>query len=357
MISNHDGRLLIVFFEGTANALDPVTTQIGLFANACQAKYVNPNSAKYIPVRGPLKMAFDGCGVTHGLTGTLFAAGLDGQCDSVVEVVHQMQNQQQRQRQLQQPTSSNYATVRIIALGLSRGAVACQKLALKLSGIEHISVSLLLFDPVPGNAVLTGFPFTAAWSQNLQECTSLEQVLAIYPYQPLPAVAMHAPCLIQYPPHCRVEEDVSLGCHQGALYMPTLFPKDQYDLASNLNFRRIRDWLGRQGVELHFPQDVYQPTVQECIKWYRLALLTTRSKPSEPRITHDNTGRNRTIVRKHASENATWMNRHHEQLAAALGKDNTASLDTPVASSPVITPKYQLDFQEGIVACSCVPII
>jgi hypothetical protein len=350
MSAHNNSRLLIVFFEGTANTLDPVTTQIGIFATACQAHYVHPSPAYAVPARGPLKMAFDGCGVTHGLTGTLFAAGLDGQCDSVVEVVQQMRKQQQQQ---QQSTSTNNQRVLVIAVGLSRGAVACQKLALKLSGTEQISVSLLLFDPVPGNAVSTGFPFTAVWSQNLQHCTNLDQVLAIYPYQPLPDVAMHAPCLVQYPPHCLVEEDVSLGCHQGALYMTTPFPKDQYDMASNLSFQRICGWLEQQGVKLHFFQTVYQPTVQECVEWCRQALHVTRNKPVT-RITHDNTGRKRIIVRKRTSENATWLNRHHEQLEAALlGKSNNDH--TPVSSSP-LTPKYQLDFQEGAVSCSWMPI-
>jgi hypothetical protein len=353
--ANNNSRLLIVFFEGTANTLDPVTTQIGLFATACQAQYVHPSPATDIPAKGPLKMAFDGCGVTHGLTGTLFAAGLDRQCDSVVKVVQQMRKQATS-------TNNDNERIRVIAVGLSRGAVACQKLALKLSSTEQqISVSLLLFDPVPGNAVATGFPFTAAWSQHLQDCTNLEQVLAIYPYEPLPDVAMHAPCLVQYPPHCRVEEDVTLGCHQGSLYMTTPFPKDQYDMASNLSFQRICVWLEQQGVELQFSRNVYQPTVTECVEWCRRALLATRKERNKPstRITHDKTGRNRVIIRKRASENATWLNRHHEQLEAALGNDNNnTSFDTQessLASSRLTTtcPKYQLDFQDGAVAVLC----
>jgi hypothetical protein len=367
MIANkNNSRLLIVFFEGTANTLDPVTTQIGLFATACQAQYAHQSQAKDIPATGSLKMAFDGCGVTHGLAGTLFAAGLDGQCDSVVKVVQQMRKQQQQQQQ--SASTNNEKQVRVIAVGLSRGAVACQKLALKLSSSEQISISLLLFDPVPGNAVSTGFPYTATKSLNLSNCTNLEQVLALYPYQPLPDVAMHAPCLLQYPPHCRVEEDVSLGCHQGALYMTTPFPKDQYDIASNLSFQRICDWLHQEGVELKFSQDVYQPTVQDCVEWCRRALRVTRKErnhthtpSSTTRITHDKTGRNRIIIRKYTSENATWLNRHHEQLEAALGNNDdndNSSFDSPGSASP-LTPKYQLDFQDGAFSCtsSWIPIV
>ena len=103
-------------------------------------------------------MAFDGCGVTHGLTGTLFAAGLDGQCNSVVEMVQQMRKQQQQQ---QSTSTNNNASVRLIAVGLSRGAVACRKLALKLSGMEQVFVALLLFDsttPVQIRLAITGRP-------------------------------------------------------------------------------------------------------------------------------------------------------------------------------------------------------
>ena len=61
-----------VFFEGTANTLDPITTQIGEFAAATCALDIT-DAGPPETSRGPFKMAFDGCGVTHGTRGTLFA--------------------------------------------------------------------------------------------------------------------------------------------------------------------------------------------------------------------------------------------------------------------------------------------
>ena len=110
-VADRDSRpVLTVFFEGTANTLQPITTQIGIFAKYCQAHDVS-NGAVHVPMNLPdesseyqhksgrtnaYKMAFDGCGVTNGTMGTLFAAGLDAQCDAVIRAVDAI-----LQRQLQ----------------------------------------------------------------------------------------------------------------------------------------------------------------------------------------------------------------------------------------------------------------
>lgn len=78
----------------------------------------------------------------------------------------------------------------------------------------------MLFDPVPGNQIVTTKLFdpmnftTANSAIDVTSCTGvLRQVLAIYPYEPLPAITFHAPLLPVYPDrHCQVEEIVTLGC-------------------------------------------------------------------------------------------------------------------------------------------------
>ena len=81
---------------------------------------------------------------------------------------------------------------------------------------------------VPGNLVVTTRCYgsclpilTSTRSMDLRGAVHLRRVLALYPYQPLPDIAFHAPILCRYPTHegLEVEEDVCMGCHQGSLYM------------------------------------------------------------------------------------------------------------------------------------------
>ena len=115
-------------------------------------------------------------------------------------------------------------------------------------------MSLLLFDPVPGDLLtvaqldLLGLTNTFA-SKDLSNCLCLSRVLALYPYEPLPAILCHAPVLCRYPSHCMVEEEVTLGCHQGAL-MTFGLQGPHVDLPSSLCFLRIRRWLIECGTPL-----------------------------------------------------------------------------------------------------------
>jgi hypothetical protein len=228
-------RKLIVFWEGTANTLNPLTTQIGLFSEACRARAVEgPHDVDDYDT-GPLKISFDGCGVTHGNWGVLLARGLDEQVQTVVNTVREL---------------IRWTTVHVVAVGLSRGGIACMKLARALSQFSNaqVTVSTLLFDPVPGNAVSTGFPWTATSAFDLSQCQNLIRVLALYPYEPLPDIAMHAPTLGRYNRETTlVQEDVTMGCHQGALLLPTVAPRGQFP---ELSLRRILDYLAFEGVEL-----------------------------------------------------------------------------------------------------------
>lgn len=85
---------------------------------------------------------------------------------------------------------------------------------------KKMRLHLLLFDPVPGNQILTTKmldPMCYTTANSAIDVTSsagvLRRVLAIYPYEPLPAITFHAPLVPVYPDrHCVVEEVVSLGC-------------------------------------------------------------------------------------------------------------------------------------------------
>merc|ERR1719188_2522169 len=72
--------------EGTSNPIGQLTTQIGVFAAICSAKNLpdQPPADFETPTEpGHYKVAFDGCGVSHGFWGTVIAHGLAEQCGVV----------------------------------------------------------------------------------------------------------------------------------------------------------------------------------------------------------------------------------------------------------------------------------
>jgi hypothetical protein len=224
-------------------------------------------------------------------------------------------------------------------LGLSRGGIACMKLARVLSAAPDLAAAVdlhaLLFDPVPGNSLATGVPFTARNSYDLSSCHSLRSVLALYPHQPLPAAALHAPVLPKYPPGCAVEEDVTLGCHQAALFHTAKRPGSEVERASTLACHRIARFLASHGVCLRFSGlenfARYHPTAADCLAVCRQELQ--RPHGGTRRALHGGTGRGRRIVRAPggaalvlvvdgACENAPiprFLNRHHEILECEAG--------------------------------------
>ena len=336
--------ILVVFFEGTANTLAPVTTQIGAFAAATAAIPLNGDgglAATAYSAAGPFKLSFDGCGVTSGVAGIIFAQGLDAQCRVVAAWVRKL------------AAGNNLRTarrVRVVGVGLSRGGIACMKLARVLAAKDTSSICelrLLLFDPVPGNCVSTGFPFTAHSSRDLRDCTNLRSVLAIYPHEPLPDIAMHAPVLPVYPETCLVEVDVTLGCHQGALFDTVRSPSSSVDRASNLSFDRIRRFLESNDVTLDFTVSQrlirHLPSARECLDLCRDELQQNRESR---RILHDAEGRGRIIVRlpPFDSELMCFLNRHHELLEKELGKSAITVSDPP---------RYMLDMKEPQDPGSC----
>ncbi len=152
------------------------------------------------------KMGFDGCGITHGLRGLLFGAGLEEQCIKVEEKINELLRTGKK--------------VVVNCYGHSRGGIACLMLAKRLGGYPQdlVEMNLAMLDPVPGNAILTTqldpFNFSLANQViDLSECQNLNKVLCLYPYEALPSYKFHTPILPCYPSHTVIEQDVILGKH------------------------------------------------------------------------------------------------------------------------------------------------
>lgn len=236
--------LLTVFMEGTSNPIGQLTTQIGVFAAICDARDLpdRPPADFAPPVEpGHYKVAFDGCGVSHGLLGTVIAHGLTEQCGVVQTYVQGFVDANLR--------------VKVNFLGLSRGGIGGLYLAQKLHASFkpfHVRLNLCLFDPVPGNVIwmarcvdFLGVVMNTNLAMDISSCDLLGYVLALYPHQPLPDIALHAPLIPTYPESAasRVEEEVLLGCHQGAL-------SGRVSADSCLSFYRIRGFLEDHGTRL-----------------------------------------------------------------------------------------------------------
>ena len=252
--------LLTVFFCGTAGQVGPPhSTQIGLFASATLGLDIRGNSEDFLAAavqehqrRGaPLHftMAFDGIGVVNGCAGTLFASGL---CLQVSEVVRRVAS-----------FAALGIPLQINAVGLSRGGMAVLYLLRHLArdratrslDQSQCLVRACLFDPVPGNTIWVSSLLrnglrlgvsTANQCLDVSQSPHCADILAIYPHELLPDLAFHAPIVPRYPVDCAVDEDATLGCHQGALFHPT----DALD--SCLSFARIHRWLTDRGTTLNF---------------------------------------------------------------------------------------------------------
>lgn len=141
---------LAIYMEGTANTLRPTTTQVGeLFelTEAVDCTDTLPMSVLESSQPLMLKMGFDGCGVTAGLAGVIWAVGLSSQCNCIMARLTDILHSRARQ-------------LRVTVLGLSRGAIGALMLAQRMALLseqhqQRLHVSLCLYDPVPGNLVTT----------------------------------------------------------------------------------------------------------------------------------------------------------------------------------------------------------
>mmetsp|Transcript_60338 Transcript_60338/g.156736 ORF Transcript_60338/g.156736 Transcript_60338/m.156736 type:complete len:330 (-) Transcript_60338:140-1129(-) len=311
---------LSVFMEGTANPMDTITTQIALFDRLCVGTVlpVDGSGQSQANAPGHYKVSFEGCGVTLPVQGTLFATGLREQCAVIKSYVDSF--------------ISAGVFVKINFVGLSRGGIGGCYLAQELSDYsrDKVVLNMLLFDPVPGNLVwmaridLLGL-MNANRSMDVSSCKVLDRVVVLYPHEPLPDIAFHAPVLPTFPEGCQVDQDVILGCHQGALWLHS-----RADTC--LAFARIRDFLIGCGSQLDRAKnvapnlDVSEQTLANMLEGeLRQTMPTTRcahSKQSGVEIVRHSRG--------------TYLNRSHEALLARLG-------NAPRGEDEA-RPKYMLDF-------------
>ena len=336
-----DDCVLTVFFEGTSNPLfdddSNITTQLGLFFGLVRAEDLSDPITTPDDGETSFKMGFDGCGVAFGACGTIWAVGLSSQCAAVEARVREL-------------LAQGRGHVRLVCVGLSRGGCAALMLAQRLAGYdaERLSLCLLLFDPVPGNLVQSAryvdpCGFTAAnIVMDVSRCRPLRRVLALYPHLPLPDFAFHAPLLPLYPcsEWCDVEEDATLGCHQGALSPPRARAKpwraeqprdaDEDELARLLSFVRIKGFLDECGTPLVHGDallDDAEQITRYCLHCMSNVLLS--SAPTH-RVAHHFRGSG-AIVR-HAT--GKFLNLHHRLLASNSSCIDLRSLAERTPTTP-----------------------
>lgn len=315
------GAVLTVFMEGTASTIDRVVTQIGLFSSICRAEPLSTSGPESPARRGHFKLSFSGCGVTDGLRGTLFAHGLRGQCRAVRAHVD----------------AFLAAGLRLVLnfVGLSRGGIGGCYLAQLLADLDRrdVAINMLLFDPVPGNLVcmargdLLGL-MNANMAMDLSRVKNLGRVVVLYPHEPLPDLAFHAPLFVAFASDgvLELEQDVILGCHQGALM---LHPGSA---ANCLSFALIRRFLSECGTKLDRGQGrAMQLDKPDAALAKMLDLELDRSQPTT-RCAHAQVPGMR-IVRHEAGQ---CLNRSHQRLLRKLGR--------PSSSSRPWAPQYMLDF-------------
>jgi len=300
-------KTVSVYFSGTANSVVGGYTQITLFHEYTDAFELHENTQMdQVPIdRDHFKYAFDGCGVTNGLMGTIFAQGLEEQCRLVSKTVNLF-------------IELGYK-IKLNCFGLSRGGMAILILIKQLAHRTktELEINSLLFDPVPGNLIISGkidiFGGTLAKQcMDITDSQNLRRVLAIYPYEPLPDLAFHAPIIPSYPTHCEIEEDVTLGCHQGALLFPS-------NLQTQLSFLRIKAFMEECGTVFygHITQD-HPVSEENC--FYEMEEECNR-QISSSRVAHCQTAA--VILREPAG---TYLNYHHLQLKRKYAPDDEEEL-------------------------------
>jgi hypothetical protein len=218
--------ILSVFWCGTDGNKNLLTTHVQLFGQWCEAVDISD-------LKGPLtlpddenpplhyKLRLDGCGVAFGMMGVIFGAGLSEQASLIRDRVSELSTLHRRK-------------VVLNLFGLSRGAVGCFIAAKKFKKFDpnFFEIHMLAFDPVPGNFVTTAkfdlLGLTNAWgNMDLKSIAVVKTALLLYPCEPLPDTAVHAPMIPLFAPGIATY-DVILGCHQGAMwgFGPGLQPLD-----------------------------------------------------------------------------------------------------------------------------------
>lgn len=276
-------KTISVYFSGTGFSIDDESFLASYLHSITKESHTQ------------IKMGFNGCGVDYGFNGTIFGSGLDKQCEEVIDCV------------IQQIKDGHQITLNVY--GHSRGGIAALLLAKQLGGIdkEKLAINLALLDPVPGNFITTSSiePFKislANKAMDLSDCQPLRNVLALYPYIPLPAIACHAPLFVSYPKETEIEEEVIDGCHAQA--------EQRENFSSELAELRVKEFLVKNGTQLQKERD-YNNT--EAMKEIYLNIYNTKLAnidQSDSRKTHSARG-----IIINATPGAKYFNSHHKRLA------------------------------------------
>lgn len=335
--------LVNVFFEGTAQTLN-YETQVGLFYHIVEGVALNNKNKQKCLVRNygtvseyeealqkgrldfrsdigtssnhKYKIGFDGCGVTNGTTGMLFATGLRGQCSQVRGYL----------QSLMQSSATGYEKINVNCVGSSRGGIAGLYLAQELAPFKDaVELNLLLLDPVPGNGITSSswidmFSFsTANAAMDIKSCNNIKSVFVQYPYIPLPDIAFHAPLLPTYPQHLKaenntLEEDSCLGCHIGAIQLR--------GLESALSYVRLKDWLGKHGATFSNLRSAQvsgicqslEYSIISCVKEMDAALIELSNNEYVERLAHSYPSGGKIVKNR----SGRYLNKHHELLVKTL---------------------------------------
>mmetsp|Transcript_1827 Transcript_1827/g.2748 ORF Transcript_1827/g.2748 Transcript_1827/m.2748 type:complete len:373 (-) Transcript_1827:377-1495(-) len=308
--------ILTVFMEGTANRIDRSLTQVSVFSEASIYKSTRlPSERNKVDLaltsKGPgqYTLRFHGCGFSHGMSGTLFANGLKEQCSVIHDYVEEFINVKSKNR-------TGYK-VTINFVGQSRGAIGGLYLAKRLKNyhVDDLVLNLFLVDPVPGNFVWISRYLDVLRVSNtnqvmdISKVRNLGRVVLLYPHEPLPDIAVHAPLLVVCPDNCELERDVVLGCHQGAIFLSK-------STATRMSFYRIKEFLHRCGSYLDFGCIDYcnhlDISAEKLLQSLRREL--EKKKASTTRTCHSHPP-GAMIIRR---ETAVFVNRFHERLEGEL---------------------------------------
>lgn len=272
-------KTISVFFSGTKFSIHQTNFLAGyLYANT-------------LSTHDHIKMGFDGCGLTHGLSGTIFGTGLDEHCEEVIRIIKKQMNMGHQ--------------VTLNVYGHHRGGIAALMLAQQLSTVnpEHLSINLALVDPVPGNLISTATidPLKICLTNKVMDLTSckpLKKVLALYPVEPLPAIFCHAPLIASYPENTDVEEELVYGCND-----------DAEDPQHHMVSLRVVNFLHENGNLFNHKVPDQNELNKELHKHYVQGL---NSVQKNKRSTHSARG-----VAIHVNPENEHFNAHHKLLAQA----------------------------------------
>ena len=319
--SDSNPRLLLtVYWCGTAGTIADQTTQVGIFANATRAAGVPDITLdlkeETVDIRSisEVMMAFDGVGQTHGCRGMLFAHGLRSQCTEVANRVRDF--------------LAVGRSVQVNLFGLSRGAIGCMYAIQDLGSMdpERVRVHAILFDPVPGHQVCTskyldwcGCCWALRRTADLSASKNLISCLALFPSVPLPDVAFHAPTIPSFPKYSNVTVDVTLGCHQGALFHPRI------NVESMLSFIQIYQFLDENGTTFA-PEVISRVSGNRSLEELREFMLDVMERRLQAATAADATVRKAhssflgdgiAVICDSPGAHIRYLNRFHQHLAKA----------------------------------------